>query len=102
MYNADVYENDYDDFDDNDDFGNNNGDNDDDDDDLHGVVQKLVFKLLHVENLLEQVVQLLLAHHLLKVDHHNDDHDDDVDDDDDDGDGHGHHLSHGDHYHSQL
>ena len=50
--------------------------------DLHSVVQKLVFKLLHVENLLEEVVQLLLAHHLSIVEADDDDVDVDADDDD--------------------
>ena len=33
--------------------------------DLHSVVQKLVLKLLDVEDLLEQVIELLLAHHFV-------------------------------------
>ena len=39
-----------------------------------------MFKLLHVENLLEEVVQLLLAHHLSIVEADDDDVDVDVDD----------------------
>ena len=41
-----------------------------------------MFKLLHVENLLEEVVQLLLAHHLSIVEADDDDVDVDADDDD--------------------
>ena len=44
-----------------------NGDGSVDDNNLHGVVQELVLELLDVEDLLEEVVQLLLAHHLVFI-----------------------------------
>ena len=69
-----------------------NGDDSVDDNNLHGVVQELVLELLDVEDLLEEVVQLLLAHNLVFI------FDEEGSDDDNSDDDH-HHDHHHDHRH---